>query len=169
MDDTAKRLKSLRISEVMSTEVVSISSDQTMAEAAETFVRRQISGAPVIDEKGHCVGVLSATDFVCREEATSHASSSLSPCEHALVRNTPESPWRIEDVFTNRVCAHMTPAVQTVDPGKSLIDAGRVMCAERIHYLPVLDANAHPVGIITPLDFVGAVLQAIGEADSSSD
>src|SRR5688572_1984458 len=50
--------------DVMSREVVTIPRRMPMRDAAGILRRARISGAPVVDEQGRCVGVLSASDFL---------------------------------------------------------------------------------------------------------
>jgi CBS domain-containing protein len=135
-----------------------------MAEAAAVLIEHGISGAPVLDDQGHCVGVLSASDFVQRERAQLGMSSSLSACEKVVVRDSPSGSWRIEDVYQDRVAVHMSPAVQTVNAHAPLVEAGRMMCVQRIHRLPVLDASGHAMGILTALDVVAALVRTVDEA-----
>ena len=44
--------------DIMTTELVSVSPRDTLASAADLMLRRQVSGAPVVDVAGACIGVL---------------------------------------------------------------------------------------------------------------
>ncbi len=162
------RLQSLRVSDVMNRHVVTVHSHQTMGEAAAVFAQHRISGVPVVDAQRRCVGVLSAADFVCREGAPDPGAASIASGNTAVVRSAATGPWEIQDVSSARVAAHMTPAVQSVAAQTALVEAGRIMCAQHIHRLPVLDAEGHPVGMLTSLDIVAAVVQAVEEQQQSS-
>ena len=48
----------------MQHEVITIPHDLPFQEAARLLVEEQISGAPVVDGAGRCIGVLSAADIV---------------------------------------------------------------------------------------------------------
>jgi CBS domain-containing protein len=61
----------------------------------------------------------------------------------------------------------MSPAVQEIAPDASLLSAARVMCAMHIHRLPVLGAGGAPVGILTSLDIVSALANAMEEAQGT--
>jgi len=54
----------LTAADLMIREVVTIPANLPLREAAQLLSRTQISGAPVVDSEGKCVGVLSATDFL---------------------------------------------------------------------------------------------------------
>jgi CBS domain-containing protein len=48
----------------MDTAALQLPQDMAMGDAARLLVQKQTGAAPVVDEQGKCVGVLSATDFV---------------------------------------------------------------------------------------------------------
>jgi CBS domain-containing protein len=50
--------------DLMSESVVSIPQDTSLRDASELLSRAHVSGVPVVDSDGKCVGVLSATDFM---------------------------------------------------------------------------------------------------------
>jgi CBS domain-containing protein len=50
--------------DLMTTDVLVIHQDTLMREAACLLYQAQVSGAPVVDDHGTCVGVLSSSDFV---------------------------------------------------------------------------------------------------------
>jgi CBS domain-containing protein len=64
MTVTTGPLLALTASDLMSPDVVTISQDTPLPEAAELFLRRQIGEAAVVGSEGRCVGVLSATDLL---------------------------------------------------------------------------------------------------------
>jgi len=144
MNSAIERLLSLRVADIMRRNVVTIMAAATMTEAAESFLRHKVSGVPVVDEDGHCAGVLSAADFVRRE---------VQP----LQRRT-ENGESVEDVRT-----YMTPSVHSIDSDATLIDAARAMCGKHVHRLPVLDTRGKVVGVMSSLDLVAAVVHAIEE------
>jgi CBS domain-containing protein len=61
----------------------------------------------------------------------------------------------------------MAPAVQGIAAHTSLVEAGRIMCAQHIHRLPVLDDQGRPQGMVTSLDIVAAVVKAVEEQQQS--
>jgi CBS domain-containing protein len=66
MTPTRKPLFDLTAADLMSRDVITVSQEMPMEEAARVLTRGQVSGAPVVDGEGRCVGVLSASDFVRR-------------------------------------------------------------------------------------------------------
>ena len=57
-------MKALKAGDVMVQEVISVQSKIDLRELEKIFLERKISGAPVVDQKGVLVGVISQTDPV---------------------------------------------------------------------------------------------------------
>lgn len=162
---TVDRLRTLTVADLMSKAVTTVSANQTMGEAARTLAEREVSGAPVVDEAGKCVGLLSAHDFVRLERAREMEDGRLpaGATSHRLVKDRPEGPYRVEDLGGDRVTTYMSPAIQTIDARATLLEAARRMCAQHVHRLPVLDVQGRPLGMVTSLDLVAAIVNAVEE------
>jgi len=64
MVSTTKELFALTTEDLMNHEVIAVPRRMSLRDAASLFRRADISGAPVVDEKGACVGMLTAADFL---------------------------------------------------------------------------------------------------------
>jgi acetoin utilization protein AcuB len=56
-------LSKLKIEEIMTTDVISITPDTPIEDAARVIADNKIGGMPVVDEKEHVVGVITETDL----------------------------------------------------------------------------------------------------------
>lgn len=162
MNSAIERLLTLRASDVMSRNVICVAASETMAHAAALFTEHKIGGAPVVDDLGQCVGVLSSTDFLCSKK----------PREPVLPASVVESPTVSEqgpqrlpadDAREDLVRHHMSPAAQTTAKDAALLDAARIMCGAHIHRLLVLGDDGRPMGIVSSLDVIAAMVKAIEE------
>lgn len=147
MNSAIERLLTLRVSDVMHKRVISVSAVDTMAQAAQTLLKHSISGAPVLDASAKCAGMISAIDFV--KKHSGHRKPGVA--QDAADRND------------ELVRHHMTSAVHSVEGSEPLIAAARLMCSHHIHRLPVFDKDGHPIGMVTALDIVAALVNAIEE------
>ncbi len=148
MDSAVDRLLTLKVKDVMTRNVVCVSMDISLAEAAAIFVEKKISGAPVVDQQNRCVGILSATDYVKHERFMPDADAAAT--DQQAVRD------------------QMSKGVQSVRPEQTLLTAARMMCVRHVHRLPVLDADGQPVGLITSMDVVAAMVNAFDERDAAA-
>jgi len=162
-DGALQRLLSLKVRDAMSTHVVHVSANETMEAAAAAMVKHSITGAPVIDEQGACIGVLSAFDFVKREARYKASTGDLDFATHNVARESPDSPRELTEVNDALVSSNMSKGIQAISADASLLEAAREMCAEHIHRLPVLNKAGHPTGLISSLDIVAAMLGAVDE------
>ena len=64
MNSTSKALFDLVASDLMTHELILLPANTQLRDAARILVQNRTSGAPVVDEGGRCVGVLSAGDFL---------------------------------------------------------------------------------------------------------
>lgn len=139
--------------ELMTDNPLSIRDDATLHEAIAFLVDRGISGAPVIDEAGRPVGVLTQTDVLIHDrEEPRHLSAEVeygSPLPRRLW-----DTFQIEQVDTTRVRDLMTPAVFCVATDTSAAAVVEHMRELNVHRLFVTDHNGVLVGVITALDVV---------------
>ncbi len=144
------------VKDLMRTEVLTIPSAATVAQASRMLRERQVSGAPVVDERGAPVGVISRTDLALgweREEAQRHriyyraaVGEIVGTEEGDLGRKFGDRP--VADV--------MMPLIFSVQQNDSLRKAAALMRAEGIHRVIVLDGQ-DLVGVLSASDLVAAV------------
>ncbi len=120
---TGNRLASVQISDLMSFPVVTVKSDTTMEAVAEILRKTGCTGLPVVNDD-HLVGMISRRDF-------------------RKIKN--------DRKLAHPVSAFMNRNVVTIDPGKSPMEAARLMVKYDIGRLPVVD-NGRIIGIITRSD-----------------
>jgi CBS-domain-containing membrane protein len=156
---TNDRLKTLTVADAMSHGLVSISCNSTLSEAADVLCEHQITGAPVVDECGQCIGVISGSDFIHSKAGELEGSN----IHHVLSTDRPWGAFCIEEIRHDLVRSHMTPSVRTVSENRPLVQAASLMCNEHIHRLIVLDEEGRPAGILTSLDLVAALIGIVEE------
>src|SRR5262249_38660098 len=159
MIETAKPLLALTAADLMSRDVVMVPRAMSLRAAAHLLSEIQVSGAPVVDETGECVGVLSATDFMHSvgygERCVPRPAYANPDCFH--------SPWQVSDeetLPTDEVGNYMTADPVTASPGPPIAElAGEVIDAH-IHRIIVVDARRRPIGVVSSTDVLAAVAHA---------
>jgi len=148
-----KPFVTLTAADLMSHDVVTIPQHFSLQKAAHLLSNANVTGAPVIDARGVCVGVLSATDFI-----------HLADVEGCLsTRDRAEcvcSEWQVVEVANlpaDEVTCFMTPDPVTVTPKTGITDLARLMIDAHIHRVIVVDAQRRPVGIVSTTDILAAV------------
>jgi len=158
MADPRLKFLELCVKDVMHKDVVTVDQYLSMSEVADILQQHEISGAPVVDEVGKCVGMISAADFVRFERQAKQAEAEIS---HGMTfdlieDDSPGGSHVVENPF-DKVYRHMSAGVQTIDASAKLHAAAKIMCLEHIHRLVVLDNTERPIGIMTALDLVATM------------
>lgn len=156
----------LNAKSVMSRNVITIHLDTSLQEALETLADERITGAPVVDESGKPVGVVSQTDIVHYEVNKAPAKTgrtafySMSESEELPDVKDLEEQGELEEILAGvPVSRVMTPKVLWVKPDSTLPEVAAVMAKERVHRVLVVE-KGKIVGLVSSLD----ILKALGKA-----
>ncbi|MCS6852463.1 MAG: CBS domain-containing protein [Gemmataceae bacterium] len=153
--------------DLMVTNPISISETAGVGDASRLLSARGFSAAPVIDEAGRPVGVISKTDIVAQVRPPVHRTCELP--EYYLKSDLtalPAAEGAEEQVATGsnegpRVRDIMTPAVFSVTPETSARAVVEQLLALNVHRLFVVDRAGVLVGVISALDILRR-LQPLG-------
>jgi len=143
--------------DLMTPNPVSIRADATLREALALLIDHGFSAAPVIDEAGRPVGVLSRTDILVHDREKVEYLEPLPEYYDrrelaARLLGEPSEGFEVERVDRTRVRDMMTPAVFSVGLETPAARVVGDMLALRVHRLFVVDARGVLVGVISPLD-----------------
>jgi acetoin utilization protein AcuB len=121
----------------MSSPAVTVRGNTPFQDALKLMGDHQYRRLPVVNKKGKLVGIVSERDLL-------HAAPSSA---------TSLSIWELHYLLTDlQVKKIMTKDVSTTTPDSPIEDAARLMAANRIGGLPVVDEHNNVVGIITETD-----------------
>jgi CBS domain-containing membrane protein len=158
MTATTKPLLTLTAADLMSTDVTAIPEHMSLRAAARVLAQFDVSGAPVVDECGRCIGVLSAHDFVVWAEQ----AQGTVRADRTHADGGPHSAWQMTDVNVlpvDEVGQFMTRNPVTVGPGTAVGELARKMRDAHIHRIIVVDGEGRPVGIVSSTDVLAAVAE----------
>jgi acetoin utilization protein AcuB len=147
MDEQAWPEESIRARDVMSRTVVTFRQEMTVGAAAKAMRARRIRHAPVVDDKGALVGIV--TDRDLRQAILEPAiHERLADLAHTL-RGLP-----VRDV--------MTWGVITARPETGIREVARVMHENKIGALPVVE-RGKVVGMLTGSDVLKSLVRMLDE------
>jgi len=143
--------------DLMTPNPVSINAEASMREALALLTDRGFQAAPVIDEAGRPVGVLSSTDLLVHDrERVEHLQAAPEFYHRAdLVLDSGErlgEGFEVECVDATRVGDLMTPAVFAVAPETPVAQVIEEMLSLKVHRIFVVDEAGVLVGVISALD-----------------
>jgi CBS domain-containing protein len=131
--------------EIMAPNPLSIGADATVADAIAFLALNDFTAAPVIDQAGRPVGVLSQSDILIHQREG---------------EATPVKPGQA--AHPAQVCDLMTPAVFSVAPETSVMRAVEQMVSLKVHRLFVVDQAGILVGVVSALDVLRGLVRASG-------
>ena len=141
IDDGVRADAAVRVRDVMTRDVRCVTATTPMRDALQLLEYHHITGAPVVDEHGRAIGVLSQTDVV-----------------RALVGGFEVGELEVRDVMM-----HVAFVVAEEAPLSHAVDLLRL---ESVHRLPVVNRDGVVVGIVSPLDVIGACANSEGAGRS---
>ena len=128
-------LKSCRVRDYMAGSLVTFKPDTDVLDAIQALVHHRIAGAPVVDDQGELIGMLSELD-----------------CLKVALNAGYYGDWG------GPVADFMTRETETVDADMNIVDLAQKFLDSRYRRFPVLQGN-RLVGQISRRD----VLRALGE------
>jgi CBS domain-containing protein len=161
MQVAARPFLALTAADLMSTPVMTIPQETSLREAAHLLSGSHISGAPVVDTEGRCLGVLSSSDFVTCVEAGGEVTEKGK-------KVTFMAPWGemidIDDSPDDEIRRYMTAQPVMVAPVTPIGELAQMMVDAHIHRVLVVVEQDRPCGIVTSTDILAAVAQAARRA-----
>jgi CBS domain-containing protein len=144
----------MKVRDVMTSEVVSVPRATPLKDLARVFSERRISGAPVADEDGKVVGVVSEADLVAKQ--VGRPLSRRTPLDWIFGERP--SPWEQRTRAATTAGEAMSAPAITIDADRPLREAAALMVDRGVNRLPVMEAG-RLVGIVTRADLVRAYLR----------
>ena len=126
----------LTVSDIMTTQLVLFTPEQSIHDVMQAFIKYRISGGPVVDEKGKLVGVISEAD--CMKEIS-------------------DSRYFNMPILDKSVGHFMTENVDTIESTLSVFDAAAKFSKSSRRRYPVLE-KGRLVGQVSRKDIVIAAL-----------
>lgn len=123
------------VADYMSSKLITFHPDQHMDEVINSLLKNRISGAPVVNDDGELVGVISEGD--CMKEVA-----------RGKYNNMPN--------LTGKVSEHMTIGVISISPELNIFDAANMFLEKRIRRFPVV-SYGKLLGQISQKDIMRAV------------
>ena len=126
------------VGDVMTGTVVSVTASTPYKQIVESLQRHRVSAVPVVDDGGQVIGVVSEADLLAKLETPEEAMFGRKLRRHVQAKAA-------GDIASELMSA---PAV-TISPQAALPAAARIMDAERVKRLPVVDDRGRLVGIVS--------------------
>lgn len=134
-------MEDIFVARLMSTNLVTVTADTLVEDAAQLILDNGISSLMVVDEENNLEGILTTTDFV-----------------KIVAKSQPKAQTTVE--------RYMTTDVVTASAQDPITEVAESMTEHGFHHMPVVDEAEGVIGIITTSDLASYVSQ-IGRVTTS--
>jgi CBS domain-containing protein len=148
--------------DIMSSQVVTVTPDTDINEAAEILLEKGFNGLPVVDKKGVLQGILCQSDLVAQQRKLPLPSIFTVLGGFVALTSLSQLQRAVDKMAATKVGQAMTINPVTVTPDTPLDKIADLMVEKQFHTIPVLE-DGKLVGIIGKSD----MLRLLGSASSN--
>jgi CBS-domain-containing membrane protein len=143
--------------EIMTAAVITVGVDTSVQELARLLAEHAISGAPVVDESGALLGVVTENDLIDQSKKL-HIPTVVTILDSVIYLENPDKMEKeMKKMAGSTVGDIFTRDVVTVNPETPVEEIATIMAEQRIHTLPVLK-EGRLVGVIGKRDIIKTLL-----------
>jgi len=143
--------------DIMTKDVITVRRETTITELANLFAKSRISSAPVVNEAGELIGMVSETDLV-EQDKSLHIPTVVSIFDWVIYL---ESDKRFEKELrkmTGQTVGDIfTAQLFSVSPQSPVSEIADIMSREKVHAVPVVEAG-RVVGIVGRIDLIRTMI-----------
>ena len=144
----------MQIKDVMTTRVITVSTDDSVEKCAKLLQKNDISGLPVVDEAGKVVGMITEGDLI-RRASRVEAPGYLEILGGLIYLGSPNKfVEELQRAMALEVGKMMSRDVVSIKPDESLEKAATLMVKKNINRLPVIDEKGNLVGLVSRRDIM---------------
>ena len=143
--------------DIMTQEVISISPESEIAQAAKLLLTNRINGVPVINDTGKLVGILCQSDLIIQQKNIPIPSLFTLLDGFIPLTSSKKLDKEVEKIAATKVADAMTPDPVTVNSDTGIEEIAALMVEKNYHTLPVVDANKL-VGIVGKVDVLRTLI-----------
>ena len=142
----------MKVRDLMTSPAVVIGGDASFDEIVGVLLDNDVSGVPVVDDRGRLIGMVTEADLLSREGYGSRRRQPLGLVAEYLRGHDPQ--W-VRKAAGQRARELMCHVVITASPDDDIGVVARTMLEEHHKRLPVVD-DGHVVGVISRQDLLAA-------------
>lgn len=148
------------VREIMDPEPATVAPDEEVEAVIAKLRENELPGLPVVDGDGRCVGIITESDLVIRdEEADLHLPHYIQIMGGIIwLEPLRKFEQRIRKALASTASEMMTSDdLVTISPDAPAEEAGRLIASEGHNRLPVVDDDGRLVGVVTRVDVLGSL------------
>lgn len=142
--------------EIMTKEVLTVTTDVTIEGLARILTKHDISGAPVVDEEGKLIGIVTESDLIKMEQRL-HIPTVINIFDAVIyLGSSKKFEEDIKRMAATTVGDIFRKDAVTITESATIEEIATIMTEKNIHHLPVIK-KGKLVGIVGKKDIVKAI------------
>ena len=129
----------LKAKEIMTTELITVSPQTEVLQAARLLLKHRINGLPVVDEEGVLVGILCQSDLIAQQKKLPIPSFFTFLDGLFTISSAKQIEKQVRKIAAITVEQAMTPNPVFVEPDTDIEAVAALMVDSGFHTIPVLD------------------------------
>ena len=147
----------LTVGEIMTKEVITVQKTTTIRELAALITKHRIGSAPVVDDLGNLIGIVTESDLI-EQDKSLHIPTVISLFDWVIyLESDKKFEKELKKVTGQTVADIYTELVETVTPTTPVNEVADLMSRKKIHTLPVVSGNKL-VGIVSRIDLIKTMI-----------
>lgn len=147
----------MQVKEIMTSEVVTVSTTDSVEQCAKLLQEHDISGLPVLDEAGKVAGMITEGDLI-RRASRVKAPGYLEILGGLIYLGSPKKfVDELQRAMSLEAGQLMSKNLVSIKPEDTIEQAATLMVEKKISRLPVLDQNGKLVGIVSRRDIMSSL------------
>lgn len=142
----------MKASEIMTTDVITVSKEDSVKEVAKILTEEDISGVPVVEE-GELIGIVSEGDLVAHDKKLHFPNYVYFLDSVFYLESFEKFEQDLKKVAAVKIKDIMTEDVITVSPDTTVEDIATLLTDEHINRVPVMEEE-EMIGIVSRGDIV---------------
>ena len=147
----------LKAKDIMTREVITISPETEIAQAAKLLLVNRINGVPVIDDAGELVGILCQSDLIIQQKNIPIPSLFTLLDGFIPLTSSKKLDKEVAKIAATKTADAMTANPVTVNPDTGIEEVAALMVEKSYHTLPVVEADKL-VGIVGKEDVLRTLI-----------
>ena len=137
----------LKAKDIMTEEVITVTPETEIIQAARVLLSNHINGVPVVDEDGSVIGIICQSDLIAQQKKFPVPNLLTLLDGYIPMRSLKNLESEIQKIAAETVAQAMTSNPVSVEPDASIEEIAALMTDKYFHTIPVVD-KGKLIGII---------------------
>lgn len=147
----------MKVSEIMTQNVISITVEATIEDAAKLLLERNISGLPVVDKDGILVGIITHRDLLYKNIQPDPPAMLEILGGFVYLGGVDRYNEELKKLVSTKVKEIMTTDVITADVEDTVQRVAKLMINNGVNRIPIIK-DGHMVGIVSRSDIIRSMV-----------